>query len=740
MAFSVGVDLGTTYVAAATSRAGRPEMVSLGDEAFAMPAAVFQPPEPGALLTGDAAMRRLIGHPDCVARDFKRKLGDPNPVIIGGVPHPVAELMAALLRDVLATVGRVEGTAPGRVLLTHPANWGPFRRGLFDEVPHLAGLAEFGTVPEPVAAAVHYASSRDLVPGDLIAVYDLGGGTFDATVLQKQDTGIAILTSEGVERLGGIDFDDAIMTHVNVATGGALDGLNLSDRHTVAELARLREECVRAKLALSVDTETTVTTFLAGRHLDVTLTRAEFEGMIRAPLESTLGALDGTLHRAGVAPAQLSAILLVGGSSRIPLVHHLVAKEFGAPVLVDTQPKNAVALGAATLADASAGSSPPRPPVQAPPQAPAPQAPAPPPPGRSGRHRLLAALAVVVLLAVLGLGGWLLFGSRSGPSPNAAPSPAPTPAPPPAPAQSVAVPHVGPTIPVGPTSASGFVAVSRDGREAYVANRTAGVVTIVDTATDRVTATVPVPAGPPQSLTFSLDGKTAYISVYNAEMTIAAVSVLDTATNTIKTTIPMQARPFVSAVTRDGTALWVPDHDSGTVAVVDLATNTVTSTIKVAPNPHWVTFSWDGSRAYTANHESNLVSVLDTASQRVLTTVPVGTSPHSLALNPRRRVLAVADYDAASVSIIDTDTNQVATVPVGRNPNSVAWAPDGDHLYVTNEADNTVSVIDGATDLVTANLPVGKTPTSISVAPDGRTAWVADLDDGALTRLDLTSP
>jgi YVTN family beta-propeller protein len=82
----------------------------------------------------------------------------------------------------------------------------------------------------------------------------------------------------------------------------------------------------------------------------------------------------------------------------------------------------------------------------------------------------------------------------------------------------------------------------------------------------------------------------------------------------------------------------------------------------------------------------------------------------------------------------------VATVPVGRNPNSVAWAPDGDHFYVTNETDNTVSVIDGATDLVTANLAVGKTPTSISVAPDGRTAWVADLDVGALTRLDLTSP
>ena len=118
----------------------------------------------------------------------------------------------------------------------------------------------------------------------------------------------------------GVDFDEAVLAHVNHASGGVLDDLDLRDPTTSVALARLRQDCVLAKEALSVDTETVVPVFLPGRHFDVTITRGELEDMVRAPLETTVSALSRTLRSAHVDPSELSAVLLVGGSSRIPLV------------------------------------------------------------------------------------------------------------------------------------------------------------------------------------------------------------------------------------------------------------------------------------------------------------------------------------------------------------------------------------------------------------------------------------
>ncbi len=134
-------------------------------------------------------------------------------------------------------------------------------------------------------------------------MYDLGGGTFDATVLRKNPSGIEILgIPEGIERLGGVDFDESILSYVNYSAGGALSELDLSDAQTAIALARLRQDCVLAKETLSVDTETTIPVFLPHHHFDVRLTRAEFEEMIRAPIESTIGTLTRTLRSAHVDP------------------------------------------------------------------------------------------------------------------------------------------------------------------------------------------------------------------------------------------------------------------------------------------------------------------------------------------------------------------------------------------------------------------------------------------------------
>ena len=270
------------------------------------------------------------------------------------MPYPVTSLLAALLRDVMQRVIDAEGEPPERNVLTHPANWGPFRRELFDEVPLLAGVESPQMVPEPAAAAAYYATSRRLDDGEIVAVYDLGGGTFDATVVRKQAEGLEILgTPEGIERLGGVDFDEAILAYVNYAAGGALTKLDMSDAQTAVALARLRQDCVLAKEALSLDAEAIIPVFLPGRHFEVRLTRADFEDMVRVPIESTIGALSRTVQSAGLKPADLSSVLLVGGSSRIPLVAEMVSREFGRPTVVDTHPKYAVALGAAPIAAAS---------------------------------------------------------------------------------------------------------------------------------------------------------------------------------------------------------------------------------------------------------------------------------------------------------------------------------------------------------------------------------------------------
>ncbi|WP_028923684.1 Hsp70 family protein [Pseudonocardia acaciae] len=824
MAYNLGVDLGTTFVAAAIAHSTQVEMFTLGDRSVVAPAVVYVRDD-GELVTGDAAGRRSVSNPDRVGREFKRRLGDPTPVMLGGAPHAVTALLGSLLRDVIGKITATEGQPPEHVVLTHPANWGPFRRGLFEEVPHLAGLPEVTLVTEPEAAAAHYAASRDLDEGEVIAVYDLGGGTFDATVLRKRAGGVEILgTPEGIERLGGVDFDEAILAHVNVSAGGTLSELDLTDPQTTIALARLRQDCILAKEALSVDTEAVLPVFLPGRHFDVKLTRAEFEDMVRAPIESTIGALSRTLRSAQVTPDDLSAVLLVGGSSRIPLVARMVSEELGRPTVVDTHPKYAVALGAATLAGApetnghaatvpavetapatggrepesvAAGSAPPRTrpsdgkaasaapaaafaPVTAPaprtndrplPAVPAPREPvvpprddrpsAPPPHGqpppararppaiaraaRSGSPRWqligLGVLAVVAAVAVVLATVLVINSVKSGPS-EAAAGDAVTNTPalaPPTQAQaapSVPVPSLGTPIQVGATPT--FVAVSPNGRLAYVANGAAKIVTVVDTSINKVIATIPVEAGPPQYVTFAPDGRKVYLSIFNEARTIAQVGVLDTTTNRIVATIPVRTRPFLAAVTADGRWLYVPNHDSGTVSVIDTANNTVAREIKVPANPHWIEFSKDGTRAYTANHESNLIAVLDTATGAVTAQIPVQTSPHSLAVHPNRPLLANVNYDSNSVTVIDTNTNKVtATIPVGKNPREISWAPDGRFAYVANETDGTVSVINIETNQVTATIPTGPAPSSIGVLPNGQQAYVTNQAGTTLAVLDI---
>jgi molecular chaperone DnaK len=358
MSYGLGVDLGTTFTAAAVARDGRVEMATLGDHTDAVPSVVLIRDD-GTVLTGNAAERRAIAEPDRFARAVKRRFGDPMPVILGGAPYPATQLIAYQLRDVVDRVSEREGGRPGTVTLTHPANWGPYKLELFAQVPVLAGLGEVNLLTEPEAAAAHYARNDRLEPGALIAVYDLGGGTFDATVLRTTEHGFEILgRPEGIEGLGGVDFDEAVFTHVDQTLDGAVSRLDPADPRATSAVIRLRNECVNAKEALSADTETSIPVLLPELQTEVRLTRGEFERMTRPAIGATIASLRRALQSAQVDPAQLHTVLLVGGSSRIPMVAHLVSAELGCPTSVDAHPKHAIALGAAAVGAARTGPEP----------------------------------------------------------------------------------------------------------------------------------------------------------------------------------------------------------------------------------------------------------------------------------------------------------------------------------------------------------------------------------------------
>ena len=309
--------------------------MSIGTHMAAIPSVVFLRQDE-SVLTGEAADRRALSEPARVAREFKRRVGDTTPIMVGGTPYSAEQLSAELLKSVVAQVAQLEGSRPDHVAVCHPANWGPYKKELLVQTVELADIVKPTFVTEPEAAAVHYASTEHVEPGHIVAVYDLGGGTFDAAVLRKTETGFETLGDpQGIERLGGIDFDAAVFAHVRGAVGGALDELDQDDPTVIAAAARLREECMEAKEALSSDSETSIPVLLPNVMTEVRLPRGEFEAMIRPALTQSIGALERALRSANVQATDISRVLLVGGSSRIPLVAEMVGAALGRPVATD---------------------------------------------------------------------------------------------------------------------------------------------------------------------------------------------------------------------------------------------------------------------------------------------------------------------------------------------------------------------------------------------------------------------
>ena len=350
MRYTLGVDIGTTFSAAAICEDGRAEIVPLGLNGPVVPSLVFLRAD-GELLVGDAAERRGVSEPSRLARQFKRSLGDPVPLMLGGTPYGAETLYGVLLRSLVTRVIAERGDPPAVVAISHPANYGPYKLDLLRQAARLAEIDQPLFISEPQAAAVYYASRQRVHPGDVVAVYDLGGGTFDAAIVRMTEVGYDLVGEpEGLERLGGIDFDQALFTRAIAVAGDAYRSLNPDDPTHLAAVAQLREQCRRAKEALSSDVDVSIPVILPGFQGEVTITRDEFEALVRPRVRETIAALERAVHSAGLEFDQLDRVLLVGGSSRIPLIAREIEALTTRPVAVDANPKVAVALGAALWA------------------------------------------------------------------------------------------------------------------------------------------------------------------------------------------------------------------------------------------------------------------------------------------------------------------------------------------------------------------------------------------------------
>ena len=351
MAYSLGIDLGTTLSAAATARDGLIEIVQLGEDAATMPSIVVVRADV-EVLVGDAAERESTNEPAGTARGFKRRLGDPTPIVLGGKPYGAEALLAHLLRAIVARVSETAGGSPDAIVLTHPASYGPDKIALLEGAVRQAGLDNVTFLTEPEAAAIHD-DQRDPVPvGSVVAVYDFGGGTFDAAILRKTETGFEeVGTSEEMEHLGGIDFDEAFSSSVVGFVSANGIEVDADDPATAAALVRLREEGRRAKEALSSEAETTVHVDLPGFQTELPLTREDFQDLVRPRIAETIGVLARVTESAGLTFHELDRILLIGGSSRIPLVAEMVGEATDRPITVDADSKDSIALGAAFVAE-----------------------------------------------------------------------------------------------------------------------------------------------------------------------------------------------------------------------------------------------------------------------------------------------------------------------------------------------------------------------------------------------------
>lgn len=346
MPYVLGIDVGSGRTRAAVSRRtangwSDPVLVGLGARHPGVPSAVCLGAN-RSVVVGDEAERQSATEPARIARGFAARVGDDVPVLLDGVPCAAQELTAVLIRWVADRVAEHEGGPAERVMVTYPAGWGGYRTGLLRHELDRQELAGVTLLPEPVAVAAGY---RAHVPtGGLLATYAVGATTVEAALLRKTEDAFELVEHRtGGPDLAGTAFDDAIMDCVRAQVGSVLDQLDPTEPDAWLALAGLRRAATGAKEMLSVQPEVVVPVALPDGQVDVRVTRADFERAIRPAIDTGLDLLTRVTRSA----SDLTAIVLTGGSARIPLVAGVIGELCTARLVVGADPDATVAIGAA---------------------------------------------------------------------------------------------------------------------------------------------------------------------------------------------------------------------------------------------------------------------------------------------------------------------------------------------------------------------------------------------------------
>jgi molecular chaperone DnaK len=353
----VGIDLGTTNSEVAAFVDGQVKVLGPGEQRILPSCVGFS--STGELLVGEAARNQQALYPERTVRSVKRRMGSPETIVVGGKTFTPPEISALILRELAEWARASLGERPRKAVITVPAYFSDAQRSATREAGALAGLEVVRILNEPTAASLAYGYGDGSRHTALI--YDLGGGTFDVSVVTVEGDVTEVLASHGNNRLGGDDFDDLLAAHLmdEFKTQHAVD---LREGHASAK-ARLWWAAEEAKKKLSVEPyaaireEALIERNGKPLHLELELSREKYEEMIRPLVDSTLDSVSKALQDSGKGPGDMDAVLLVGGSTRTPLVFNLLTERIGLEPRQDVHPDLCVALGAGVLASRLAGLS-----------------------------------------------------------------------------------------------------------------------------------------------------------------------------------------------------------------------------------------------------------------------------------------------------------------------------------------------------------------------------------------------
>ena len=351
----IGIDLGTTNSCVAVMEGGEAVVIANAEGARTTPSVVAFA-KTGERMVGQVAKRQAITNPDRTISSIKREMGTSHKVTIDNKNYTPQEISAMILQKLKADAESYLGQTVTEAVITVPAYFTDAQRQATKDAGKIAGLDVKRIINEPTAAALAYGLDKET--DQKIMVYDLGGGTFDVSVLEIGDGVIEVLATAGNNRLGGDDFD-ACITKYLVDEFKKAEGIDLSGDKVAMQ--RLREAAEKAKIELSGVTTSNInlpyiTADATGpKHLDVTLTRAKFNELTHHLVEKTMGPVKQALADSGLSASDISKVLMVGGSSRIPAVQEMVKTLTGKEGFKGINPDECVAIGAAIQGGVLAG-------------------------------------------------------------------------------------------------------------------------------------------------------------------------------------------------------------------------------------------------------------------------------------------------------------------------------------------------------------------------------------------------